>query len=64
VGGLRVVDASVFPVVPCANTNIPVSHDGGEDCRRDAGGGVRAGLRRALNCDTCAMQPVRQGTAG
>ena len=24
VGGLRVVDASVFPVVPCANTNIPV----------------------------------------
>ncbi|MBE7157915.1 MAG: GMC family oxidoreductase N-terminal domain-containing protein [Rhodospirillales bacterium] len=24
VGGLRVVDASVFPVVPCANTNFPV----------------------------------------
>ncbi len=23
VGGLRVVDASVFPVVPCANTNFP-----------------------------------------
>jgi len=23
VGGLRVVDASIFPVVPCANTNIP-----------------------------------------
>ncbi|HVY14683.1 MAG TPA: GMC oxidoreductase [Rhodopila sp.] len=23
VGGLRVVDASLFPVVPCANTNIP-----------------------------------------
>jgi 5-(hydroxymethyl)furfural/furfural oxidase len=22
--GLRVVDASVFPVVPCANTNFPV----------------------------------------
>jgi 5-(hydroxymethyl)furfural/furfural oxidase len=22
-GGLRVVDASIFPVVPCANTNIP-----------------------------------------
>ena len=21
--GLRVVDASVFPVVPCANTNFP-----------------------------------------
>jgi 5-(hydroxymethyl)furfural/furfural oxidase len=21
--GLRVVDASIFPVVPCANTNIP-----------------------------------------
>jgi choline dehydrogenase-like flavoprotein len=24
VGGLRVVDASIFPVVPCANTNLPV----------------------------------------
>jgi 5-(hydroxymethyl)furfural/furfural oxidase len=24
VDGLRVVDASVFPVVPCANTNFPV----------------------------------------
>ena len=24
VEGLRVVDASVFPVVPCANTNFPV----------------------------------------
>jgi len=23
VGGLRVVDASIFPRVPCANTNIP-----------------------------------------
>jgi 5-(hydroxymethyl)furfural/furfural oxidase len=23
VGGLRVVDASLFPVVPCANTNFP-----------------------------------------
>jgi len=23
VAGLRVVDASIFPVVPCANTNIP-----------------------------------------
>jgi 5-(hydroxymethyl)furfural/furfural oxidase len=23
VQGLRVVDASVFPVVPCANTNFP-----------------------------------------
>ncbi|MGY4499325.1 choline dehydrogenase-like flavoprotein [Bradyrhizobium sp. GM24.11] len=22
--GLRVVDASIFPVVPCANTNFPV----------------------------------------
>ena len=22
-GGLRVVDASIFPVVPCANTNFP-----------------------------------------
>jgi 5-(hydroxymethyl)furfural/furfural oxidase len=21
--GLRVVDASIFPVVPCANTNVP-----------------------------------------
>ena len=21
--GLRVVDASIFPVVPCANTNFP-----------------------------------------
>ncbi|MGH7153134.1 MAG: GMC oxidoreductase, partial [Acetobacteraceae bacterium] len=24
VDGLRVVDASIFPVVPCANTNLPV----------------------------------------
>jgi 5-(hydroxymethyl)furfural/furfural oxidase len=24
VGGLRIVDASLFPVVPCANTNFPV----------------------------------------
>ena len=24
VGGLRIVDASIFPVVPCANTNFPV----------------------------------------
>ena len=24
IAGLRVVDASVFPVVPCANTNFPV----------------------------------------
>ena len=23
IGGLRVVDASIFPVVPCANTNFP-----------------------------------------
>jgi 5-(hydroxymethyl)furfural/furfural oxidase len=23
VAGLRVVDASIFPVVPCANTNFP-----------------------------------------
>jgi len=23
VAGLRVVDASIFPVVPCANTNLP-----------------------------------------
>jgi 5-(hydroxymethyl)furfural/furfural oxidase len=22
--GLRVVDASIFPVVPCANTNFPM----------------------------------------
>ena len=31
VQGLRVVDASIFPVVPCANTNFPVADDGGED---------------------------------
>ena len=24
VQGLRIVDASIFPVVPCANTNFPV----------------------------------------
>jgi 5-(hydroxymethyl)furfural/furfural oxidase len=24
VQGLRVIDASIFPVVPCANTNFPV----------------------------------------
>ena len=30
VGGLRVVDASIFPVVPCANTNFPVADDGGK----------------------------------
>jgi len=24
IDGLRVVDASIFPVVPCANTNFPV----------------------------------------
>jgi 5-(hydroxymethyl)furfural/furfural oxidase len=24
VQGLRVLDASIFPVVPCANTNFPV----------------------------------------
>jgi 5-(hydroxymethyl)furfural/furfural oxidase len=24
VEGLRVVDASIFPIVPCANTNFPV----------------------------------------
>jgi 5-(hydroxymethyl)furfural/furfural oxidase len=24
VGGLRVADASIFPAVPCANTNFPV----------------------------------------
>lgn len=23
IAGLRVVDASLFPVVPCANTNFP-----------------------------------------
>jgi 5-(hydroxymethyl)furfural/furfural oxidase len=23
IAGLRVVDASIFPVVPCANTNLP-----------------------------------------
>ena len=23
IDGLRVVDASIFPVVPCANTNLP-----------------------------------------
>ncbi|MBI3516245.1 MAG: glucose dehydrogenase, partial [Proteobacteria bacterium] len=23
IGGLRIVDASIFPVVPCANTNFP-----------------------------------------
>jgi 5-(hydroxymethyl)furfural/furfural oxidase len=23
VEGLRVVDASIFPIVPCANTNFP-----------------------------------------
>jgi 5-(hydroxymethyl)furfural/furfural oxidase len=23
IAGLRVVDASIFPVVPCANTNFP-----------------------------------------
>ena len=23
IGGLRVVDASIFPLVPCANTNFP-----------------------------------------
>jgi 5-(hydroxymethyl)furfural/furfural oxidase len=32
VQGLRVVDASIFPVVPCANTNFPGPDDGGEDC--------------------------------
>lgn len=31
VQGLRVVDASIFPVVPCANTNVPVLNVGGED---------------------------------
>ena len=24
IDGLRICDASIFPVVPCANTNIPV----------------------------------------
>jgi len=43
------------------NTNIPVIMTAEKIARRDAGGGVRAGLRRALNCDTCAMQP---GAAG
>jgi 5-(hydroxymethyl)furfural/furfural oxidase len=23
IDGLRVVDASIFPIVPCANTNFP-----------------------------------------
>ena len=37
VQGLRVVDASVFPVVPCANTNFPDPDDGGEDLGRHPG---------------------------
>jgi 5-(hydroxymethyl)furfural/furfural oxidase len=51
VGGLRVVDASIFPVVPCANTNFPVlmaaekiadAMLAGADPAVAAGGGVMA----------------------
>jgi 5-(hydroxymethyl)furfural/furfural oxidase len=41
VQGLRVVDASIFPVVPCANTNFPtmmVAEKIADDMLRDAGG--------------------------
>ena len=36
VQGLRVVDASIFPVVPCANTNFPDPDGGGKDRRNHA----------------------------
>ncbi len=51
IGGLRVVDASIFPVVPCANTNFPVlmaaekiadAMLAGADPAVAAGGGVMA----------------------
>ena len=38
VQGLRVVDASIFPVVPCANTNFPDHDDGRKDRGRHAAG--------------------------
>ena len=34
IDGLRVVDASIFPVVPCANTNFPDLDDRRENRRR------------------------------
>jgi len=40
----KVVDASLFPVVPCANTNFPRR----EDRRRDACCGVIRIFRRCL----------------
>ncbi len=45
VHGLRVVDASIFPVVPCANTNFPTMMAGGEDRRRHAATAVVASPR-------------------
>ena len=38
VEGLRVVDASIFPLVPCANTNFPTLMTA-EDCRRHCAAG-------------------------
>ena len=38
VEGLRVCDASIMPTVPCANLNVPVLDDGGEDGRYCEGG--------------------------
>ena len=35
VGGLRVADASVMPVVPRGNTNHSDHHDCGKACRRN-----------------------------
>ena len=38
VAGLRVVDASLFPAVPCANTNFPTLMTAEKISRRDAVG--------------------------
>ena len=58
VQGLRVVDASIFPVVPCANTNFPTLMTAEKIARSHAVNEIidRAFKRRWSACRPCAMK--------
>ena len=61
--GLRVVDASVMPLITSSNTRGPHRHDRGEGGRHDPGQAAapRRSPRRRLKAQAGALFPARRG---
>ena len=59
VAGLRVVDASLFPCVPCANTNFPTLMTAEKDRRRNRW----RELRRRRRCEEQSDEAISAGRA-